>query len=98
MTIFKEYNENWEKIAPISFLYERDTPRSKEISRALKQFYFKGQPISLANIQGLADVRYKFKENTKKHPPEIYKNLLLRVLILAALRRWSGWLQRSQPR
>ncbi|KAJ8686609.1 hypothetical protein QAD02_022403 [Eretmocerus hayati] len=51
---FVELNENWDKLAPISFLYQRGTNRSKYISDQLLQFYFHGKPISLKNSIGRA--------------------------------------------
>ena len=54
---FDDLNQNWNRIAPISFLYERNTNRSEEISEELRQFYLKGKPVSLDNIDGLAQVR-----------------------------------------
>ena len=53
---FRDMNDNWEQIAPISFMYERGTSRSKHISRQLREFYFSGQPISSANRDGLAHI------------------------------------------
>ena len=55
-SIFVDLNKNWEKLAPISFLYERDTERSKYISRELFKFYFHDKPISLNNSIGRAHV------------------------------------------
>ncbi|XP_043269312.1 uncharacterized protein [Venturia canescens] len=54
ISTFEDLNEHWDKIAPISFLYERNTPRSAEISTALKQFYLNDEPIGLNNTDGLA--------------------------------------------
>ncbi|XP_043269298.1 uncharacterized protein [Venturia canescens] len=51
---FRDLDQNWEEIAPISFLYERNTPRSKRISQRLRDYYFKGQPISLETVKGHA--------------------------------------------
>lgn len=55
-SLFDDWNKNWETIAPISFLYERDTNRSKEISKELYKFYHHDKPISVDNLQGIADV------------------------------------------
>lgn len=38
-------------------MYERDTPRSKNISTELRQFYFGDQPIGPNTYDGLAHVR-----------------------------------------
>ena len=56
-SLFDGWNKNWDHVAPISFLYERDTPRSKQISHALRKFYFDDQPVTLKNIKGIAHVR-----------------------------------------
>lgn len=48
-SIFDDLNNNWEKIAPISFMYERDTDRSKYVSQELMRFYFNNKPITLDN-------------------------------------------------
>ncbi|XP_043269297.1 esterase E4-like [Venturia canescens] len=50
-SMFQELNENWDYIAPISFEYERNTSRSKMISQKLRDYYFKGEPISLKNVK-----------------------------------------------
>lgn len=55
--MYREMSDNWYRIAPISFIYQRKPPRSEYISRELQQFYFNGQPISSANRDGLAHVR-----------------------------------------
>ncbi|KAK9883520.1 hypothetical protein WA026_001696 [Henosepilachna vigintioctopunctata] len=38
--MFEKLDKEWEKYAPIIFLYERHTDRSKEISKGLRSFYF----------------------------------------------------------
>ncbi|XP_015597183.1 esterase E4 [Cephus cinctus] len=53
---FDDLNQNWDTIAPISFLYERGTPRSRRISQELKKFYLNNQPVSLDNVDGLAQL------------------------------------------
>lgn len=55
-TYFDQLNNNWERLAPILFLYERETPRSKQISKELREFYFKDQPISVDTVDGLAQL------------------------------------------
>lgn len=57
-SLFDEWNTNWDHIAPISFLYERDTNRSKEISTELYKSYNHDKPISIDNLQGIAKVSY----------------------------------------
>ncbi|XP_051164874.1 uncharacterized protein LOC127283823 [Leptopilina boulardi] len=51
-----ERNANWDEISPISFLYQRGTPRSKCISHELKKFYLNDQPVSLDNILNLGKI------------------------------------------
>lgn len=51
-----ERNANWDEISPISFLYQRGTPRSKYISHELKKFYLNDQPVSLDNILDLGKI------------------------------------------
>ncbi|XP_044018737.1 esterase FE4 [Aphidius gifuensis] len=55
-SIFQDLNANWSTIAPISFLYERDTQRSLSISEELWKYYMKNKPIGPDNYQGLADL------------------------------------------
>ncbi|XP_047107794.1 esterase E4-like [Schistocerca piceifrons] len=45
--------ENFETVAPISFMYERGTERSRNISRELKAFYLNNQPITNNSLDGL---------------------------------------------
>ncbi|KMQ95962.1 esterase fe4-like protein [Lasius niger] len=53
-SILDDLNNDWYKIAPISFMYERDTPRSRYISTELRQFYFGNQSIGPDTYDGLA--------------------------------------------
>ena len=63
-SLFEEWNTNWEHIAPISFLYERDTPKSKHISQELYKFYNHDKPVSLQNLQGMAEVSFTLRNLT----------------------------------
>lgn len=56
--LYKQMNDGWDRIAPISFMYERGTKRSKHDSDQLRQFYFKGRPIDSNNNNGLAEVPF----------------------------------------
>ncbi|XP_045476840.1 esterase E4-like [Harmonia axyridis] len=47
---------NWEKYAPIFFLYDRDTDRSKTISKGLKSFYFGDKKIDNSTQKELSDL------------------------------------------
>ncbi|XP_032456548.1 uncharacterized protein LOC100116956 [Nasonia vitripennis] len=53
-SMFDDLNEEWDRLAPINFLYERGTNRSKEISRKLKEHYLHGKPVGVENSEGLA--------------------------------------------
>ncbi|XP_050295651.1 esterase E4-like [Anthonomus grandis grandis] len=55
-TLLKDINENWEKVAPIPFQYERNTEKSKNISRALRKFYFNDKPIDQSNLNKLGEL------------------------------------------
>lgn len=55
-SIFKELTEHWQKIAPISFIYDRGTEHSKTVSKELMKFYFNNQPITLNNSIQRANV------------------------------------------
>ncbi|KAL3273416.1 hypothetical protein HHI36_014861 [Cryptolaemus montrouzieri] len=54
--MLKYLDENWEKIAPIIFLYERDTQQSKMISRGLRSFYFGGKKLDSTILHPLAQL------------------------------------------
>lgn len=47
-------NEDFNKYAPICFMYERDTPRSQEISRALWDNFINASAIDESAFNGLA--------------------------------------------
>ncbi|KAJ8959088.1 hypothetical protein NQ318_022345 [Aromia moschata] len=55
-TLMKEMNDNFEKVAPIAFEYERTTDQSKTISKALKTFYFQDKPIDKSQLTPLAQL------------------------------------------
>lgn len=44
------------KVAPIAFLYERNTDNSKTISKALKRIYFEDKPIDKTMIANLGQL------------------------------------------
>lgn len=58
-SMFRDLNEQWNRISPINFLYERVTDQSKEISKKLKDFYLSGKNVSIENSEGLAHVSYE---------------------------------------
>ncbi|KAF2888198.1 hypothetical protein ILUMI_17975, partial [Ignelater luminosus] len=53
-TLRKEMDEDFERVAPIAFIYERDTENSKHISRELRKFYLGDRPLDNSSIPGLA--------------------------------------------
>lgn len=53
-TLMKEMDEDFERVAPIAFIYERDTENSKHISRELRKFYLGEGPLSNSSLDGLA--------------------------------------------
>lgn len=59
-SLYRALNGNWSTLAPIIFMYERDTPQSNYISRELRKFYFDDEPINSANNRKLAEVHITF--------------------------------------
>ncbi|CAK9823340.1 Esterase FE4 [Anthophora retusa] len=55
-SLYRELNDNWQKLAPIIFMYERDTPRSNYVSNELRKFYFKDQPINSDTSEQLKQI------------------------------------------
>ncbi|KYM82670.1 Esterase FE4 [Atta colombica] len=55
-SMVNDLNKDWYRLAPINFMYERDTPRSKNISAELRQFYFGDQPIGPDTYDSLAHI------------------------------------------
>ncbi|XP_077282138.1 esterase E4-like [Temnothorax americanus] len=51
-----DLNNDWYRLAPINFAYERDTPRSRYISTELRRFYFDDKPIGPDTYDGLAHI------------------------------------------
>ncbi|XP_001603584.1 esterase E4 [Nasonia vitripennis] len=51
---FDDLNAEWERVAPISFQYDRTGEQSVQASRALKKFYFNDEPVSFKNVDKLA--------------------------------------------
>ncbi|CAL8125463.1 unnamed protein product [Orchesella dallaii] len=54
----QQLNEEWNQVAPKTFMYEGHFPDKDlpEISQKIKKFYFGSDPISLENKQSLADL------------------------------------------
>lgn len=54
--ILSELDKEFEKHAPIAFMYERDTENSKSISKTLKSFYFGEKSIDFSSLPGLSQL------------------------------------------
>lgn len=55
-TLTQTMENEWERLAPICFLYERDTERSKEVSRVLKEKYIGETLKGIESLKGLNEV------------------------------------------
>ncbi|XP_043496969.1 esterase E4-like [Polistes fuscatus] len=55
-SILDNLNTKWNTIAPLSFMYERNTPRSNYISQQLKEFYFGNETIGTQSYDGIAHI------------------------------------------
>ncbi|EFA08586.1 juvenile hormone esterase-like [Tribolium castaneum] len=55
-TLKKQMSEDFQKIAPIAFLYDRDSDKSKTISDGLKKFYLNDKPLDNSSLPGLAQL------------------------------------------
>jgi carboxylesterase type B len=55
-TLTKTFNEQFEKIAPIAFLYEKDTDFSRTVSKTLKTFYLNDKPIDKSQLAKLSQL------------------------------------------
>ncbi|XP_058809537.1 esterase FE4-like, partial [Phymastichus coffea] len=53
---FEDLNREWERVAPISFQYDRTGEQSLNASRELRKFYFGNEPISIKNADKLAQI------------------------------------------
>jgi hypothetical protein len=49
-------DSNFDTVAPIAFFYERNTERSHVISRELRKFYLRDQPLTNASLSSLGEV------------------------------------------
>lgn len=66
-SIYRNLTDNWEFAAPISFQYERGTEHSRNVSRELRTFYFKDEPITVKNGENLGLVRLFFLLTITSH-------------------------------
>lgn len=55
-TLRASLDEQFEKYAPVCFQYERDTDNSRNISRALRKFYFGNRAIDNSTLTNLAEI------------------------------------------
>jgi hypothetical protein len=69
----EDMDKNFDTVAPIIFGYERNTERSRMISRELRKFYLKDQPLTNASLSSLGEVssptellKHVFGSNTKE--------------------------------
>ncbi|KAI7815372.1 esterase [Rhyzopertha dominica] len=71
-TLLEKLDKEWEKYAPISFQYERNTENSKTISKALRTFYFGVKTIDNTTLPQLAQ-----RDNPHAlHFPQLYADAL----------------------
>ncbi|EFA11858.2 Esterase E4-like Protein [Tribolium castaneum] len=54
-TLLQMLSDNFEKYAPICFIYERETPKSRQVSKGIRKFYFNDEPLTNDSFKGLAD-------------------------------------------
>lgn len=57
VTYIEQFNREFDKLAPIVFLYEQNTDNSKIVSKGLKTTYFNDKPIDKTQITKLAQVK-----------------------------------------
>jgi hypothetical protein len=55
-TLKKQMGEDFQKVAPIAFLYDRDSENSKTVSDALKKFYLNDKALDNSSLPGLAQL------------------------------------------
>lgn len=55
-SLLQSLDKEFDKYAPISFQYERDTENSKSISKELRKFYFGTKPIDNSSLPQLAQL------------------------------------------
>ncbi|CAG9854755.1 unnamed protein product [Phyllotreta striolata] len=62
-TLTQEINEKFDKNAPITFLYERNTDFSKKISKTIKSLYLEDKNIEKSQLKPLAELYADFLVN-----------------------------------
>lgn len=70
-TLRDDINKNFDKVAPIAFIYERDTENSKTISKSLRNFYFADAQVDNSTLSNLARVSlrvslFRYRAITKR--------------------------------
>lgn len=55
-TLAEIWNKEFDRVAPIGFTYERDTPRSKEISSKVRKFYLGDKKIDYETVDKFGEV------------------------------------------
>lgn len=66
-TYLDEINSNFEKWAPVAFVYEKDTEQSRKVSRGLKKAYFNDKPIDKSQFDNLSKVRKGLELYLSRH-------------------------------
>lgn len=66
-TLLKILSNNFEKYAPICFIYERETPKSIEVSRGIQKFYFNNASLTNNSFKGLDNVHFDFTKTYNSH-------------------------------
>ncbi|XP_074036127.1 juvenile hormone esterase isoform X2 [Leptinotarsa decemlineata] len=54
-TLTQELNDNFENVAPIIFTYERNSRQSRNVTKAIKRFYFHDRPVDKSQVNNLAE-------------------------------------------
>ena len=55
---FKWYNDNFEKVAPISFQYVASSSKPDEVTKKIRDFYFGNREITIADWVNITNVIY----------------------------------------
>ncbi|CAH0564912.1 unnamed protein product [Brassicogethes aeneus] len=55
-TLLDDLDKNWEKLAPICFSYERNTDKSKLVSKKAREFYVPEKKLSNLSLKGLSEI------------------------------------------
>ncbi|KAG5891221.1 hypothetical protein JTB14_036137 [Gonioctena quinquepunctata] len=55
-SLTEEFNEDYERIAPIAFNYEKNTEHSRKVTRAIESFYLHDRPVDESQLENLAKI------------------------------------------